>query len=224
MGQDSRQLRKSGWLRLAILTGCSLAGGLATLGLDIYAFSFKSDTSPADAAIVLGAAVWEDQPSPVFAERINHAIHLYQAGTVELVIFTGGVGAGDSLAESLVASRYATARGVAAEDTVCETASKITWENLQGAKQVVDQRQLGHVLIVSDPLHMRRSVMMARELGIDAYPAPTPTTRYTGFQSQLAFLLREVFFYGLYWLQRPFRLLAGAALEIKVQPCQEVGQ
>ena len=28
----------------------------------------------ADAAVVLGAAAWGDKPSPVFRERINHAI------------------------------------------------------------------------------------------------------------------------------------------------------
>ncbi|MBD0267730.1 MAG: YdcF family protein [Cyanobacteria bacterium Co-bin8] len=219
-----RKFGESQRLRLAILAGCGLAGWLTLLGLDIYAFSLKSDSSPADAAIVLGAAVWDEQPSPVFAERINHAVHLYQAGTVRLVIFTGGVGANDQFAESIVASRYAIARGVAAEDTVCETTSKITWENLQGAKQIIDQQQLGRVLIVSDPLHLRRSVTMARELGIDAYSAPTPTTRYTGLQSQLEFLLREVFFYGLYWVQRPFRLIAKPAPEIKVQPCQAIEQ
>jgi uncharacterized SAM-binding protein YcdF (DUF218 family) len=217
MGQVCKPL---GWTKRVLLAGFALVGGAALLALDIYTFSFQSDAAPADAAIVLGAAVWDDQPSPVFAERIHHAIDLYQAGTVGLVIFTGGVGAGDDLAESTVASRYAAARGVAAEDTLCETTSTVTWGNLQGAKQVIDQRRLSRVLIVSDPLHMRRSIRMARDLGLDAHPAPTPTTRYISWQSQLDFLRREVFFYGLYWLQRPFLRLA-EAVPMQVKPCED---
>lgn len=212
----------SPWSKLVVLIGFSVTGWIAILGLDIYIFSAKHDSSPADAAVVLGAAVWDEQPSPVFAERINHAISLYQAGTIRFVIFTGGVGANDQFAESSIASRYAIARGVAAEDTFCETSSKITQENLQGAKQLIDQYHFGRVLIVSDPLHMRRSIMMARDLGIDAYSAPTPTTRYTSFQSQLRFLLREVFFYGLYLAQRTVGSSSETAQAMTVEPCQKL--
>ncbi|MBK9050056.1 MAG: YdcF family protein [Chloroflexi bacterium] len=122
---------------------------------------------------MLGAAVWDDQPSPVFAERINHAINLYKNGQVEFIIFTGGVGDGEQLAESLVAANYAIANGVAVGDTFCETSSKITLENLQGAQEIVQQQGIGRVVIVSDPLHMRRSIMMAQDLGLDAHSSPT---------------------------------------------------
>lgn len=44
----------------------------------------------ADAAVVLGAAAWDKRPSPVFRERINHAITLYQSHRVGKIIFTGG--------------------------------------------------------------------------------------------------------------------------------------
>lgn len=209
------------WPKLAVVAGLSVIGGIAILGADIYTFAAKSDSSPADAAVVLGAAVWNEEPSPVFAERINHAIYLYQTGAVKFIIFTGGVGAGDQFAESTIASQYAIAKGVAAQDTLCETSSRITQENLQGAKQLIDQYQLGRILIVSDPLHMRRSIMMARDSGIDAYPAPTPTTRYISFRSQLEFLLREIFFYGLYLVQRPFDMLIEPSQPMKVQPCQK---
>lgn len=41
-------------------------------------FSSKNQLIKTDAAIVLGAAAWGDEPSPVFRERINHAIWLYE--------------------------------------------------------------------------------------------------------------------------------------------------
>ena len=85
-----------------------------------------------------------------------------------------------------------------------ETESRTTFENLAGAKGVVEREDLGRVLIVSDPLHMKRAVLMARDMGLDAYSSPTPTSRYRSWRTQLRFLLREVYFYSTYLLRRPF--------------------
>ena len=46
--------------------------------------------TPAPATIVLGAAAWGNKPSPVFKERIRHAVHLYQSNITQKLIFTGG--------------------------------------------------------------------------------------------------------------------------------------
>ncbi|MFH7026695.1 MAG: hypothetical protein ACHBN1_15100 [Heteroscytonema crispum UTEX LB 1556] len=45
---------------------------------------------------------------------------------------------------------------------------------------------------------MKRAVLMARDLGMDAYPSPTPTTRDRSFNSQMEFLTRETYFYLVY--------------------------
>ena len=59
---------------------------------NIYSYGNTSSEANADAAIVLGAAVWGNQVSPVFKERINHAINLYRQGRIRKLIFTGGQG------------------------------------------------------------------------------------------------------------------------------------
>ena len=57
----------------------------------VYAYSRPQPLpNEADAAVVLGAAAWGNKPSPVFRERINHALTLYQTGRVKKIIFTGG--------------------------------------------------------------------------------------------------------------------------------------
>ncbi|MER3493998.1 MAG: protein sanA-like protein, partial [Mastigocladus sp. ERB_26_2] len=45
---------------------------------------------------------------------------------------------------------------------------------------------------------MKRSVLMAKDLGMDAYSSPTPTTRYQSFNTQVSFLMRETYFYFVY--------------------------
>jgi len=161
----------------------------------IYAYGSQTTQIPAQAAIVLGAAVRGNQPSPVFAERINHGITIYRAGQVRTLLFTGGIGQGKQIAESEAAKQYAMARGVPVSDILTEAESHTTDENLRFAKRVAEQHHLLSFLIVSDPLHMKRAMAMAHDLGLQALPSPTPTTRYRTLQSQLGFLAHETYFY-----------------------------
>lgn len=177
----------------------------ACLAWRIASYAGRHDAAPADVAIVLGAAVWGTEPSPVFAARIDHAVALYRGGRVRRLVFTGGVGAGNRDAEAEVARRRAIAAGVPEDRIAVETRSTITYENLREARALLPADPAPRVLIVSDPLHMRRAVTMARDLGMNAHPAPTPASRYRSWRSKAPFLGREVFFYSLYLFGRLFR-------------------
>jgi uncharacterized SAM-binding protein YcdF (DUF218 family) len=188
--------RRRRWWRWAlVLGGLALAGPLYLAGSILW-YGQRSDREPADAAVVLGAAVWTDRPSPVFEERIRHGVDLYRTGQVEVLVFTGGLAEGDRLAEAEVARVYAASRGVPADRIFIETASTTTFENLREARAILEREGLHRVLVVSDPLHMKRAVQTARRLGIDAHPSPTPTSRYRSLARQLPFLLRETYFYA----------------------------
>ena len=83
-----------------------------------------------DAAVVLGAAAWDARPSPVFRERINHAVGLYRSGRVRKLVFTGGAVKKGYMSEGEVGRRYALKQGVPAEDILLENKSRTTYENL----------------------------------------------------------------------------------------------
>jgi uncharacterized SAM-binding protein YcdF (DUF218 family) len=217
-GQPRSGFFRFRWIRVLLIVLGLLLLWLLALAIEIVAYSTVRDDGPADAAIVLGAAAWDGQPSPVFEERIKHAIDLYQAGRVSAIIFTGGVGDGESSAESIAGSRYALERGVSPRDVYCETTSHFTHENLLGAKAIIEQQHFDRVLIVSDPLHMRRALTMARDFGLNAYSSPTPTSRYISLSSQIDFLWGEVRYYATYLVRRPW--LSTEANDAAVQPCE----
>lgn len=156
----------------------------------------------ADAAIVLGAAIWADKPSPVFQERINHGIWLYKNGYVDKLIFTGGIGENEEASESSIAKTYAIKNAIPNEDIFIEEQSTITQENMQYASQIAKEKNLAKVIIVSDPLHMKRAMLMAKDFGLQAYASPTPTTMYKTMKSKTKFLAREVFYYIGYQVYR----------------------
>ncbi|RPB32257.1 hypothetical protein CYQ91_23865 [Vibrio diabolicus] len=171
----------------------------------IYFYSFKSSNEKADAAIVLGAAVWDGNPSPVFEERIKHAIKLYNSKQVNKLVFTGGLGDGDSKSEAVVAKEYAIKHGVSSEAIIVEEQSKFTYENLRFASQKMVVNQIYFVLLVSDPLHMKRSMMIAEDIGMQASPSPTETSRYKSYSSKMKMLLSETYYYIGYQVRKLFQ-------------------
>jgi uncharacterized SAM-binding protein YcdF (DUF218 family) len=134
------------------------------------------------------------------------------------IIFTGGAGKDEPVAESVVASQYAIQHGVAVQDIYCETISRLTYENLCGARTLIQREHIRRVLIVSDPLHMRRAITIARDLGMNAYPSPTPTSRYISLSSKLDFLWGEGRPYTTYLLRRLFRNIIPEGTE--AYPCK----
>lgn len=189
-------------LLLALLGGIVLWG---TVALSIVNYGKIDEKAPSDVAIVLGAGTWKGEVSPVYRERINHGIWLYQNGYVEYLILTGGVGEGNPVSDAAAAKAYALSQGVPETAILIEEKSTITEENLFYAKAVMDELSLKSAIIVSDPLHMKRAMLMASDYGIDALSSPTPTTMYRSLKTQIPFLAREEFFYLGYLIVRVFR-------------------
>jgi uncharacterized SAM-binding protein YcdF (DUF218 family) len=173
---------------------------LSFLAKDIYSFSLVNNVASADVAVVMGATVFRNRPSPVFRERINHAINLYRQGTVQYLIFTGGLAGNDELAESEAAREYAIAQGIPEEHIFIETESYNSCLNLLEAKRIMEENNMDRALIVSDPLHMKRTMWLAETIGLDALSSPTPTSRYQSLNRKAVFLAREVYSYGTYLL------------------------
>lgn len=189
-------------ISLYIILFC--AGYIFYSALVIINYASKSNNDSSDIAIVLGNAIIGDQPSPVFRERIEHGITLYKKGTVKQLIFTGGVGKGEILTEAEVAQAYAIKSGVKSTDIFTERNSTITYENLIEAKKIIDQNNMNSILIVSDPLHMKRAMSMATDIGLNAKPAPTPTSQYKTWSAKFWFLMKEISFYNYYLLYKVF--------------------
>ena len=196
------KIRKYGLLILLIIL---FVGYIAVTTTSIVTYSEKDETQTADVAIVLGASVVDSEPSPVYRERINHAIKLYNDGYVRTMIVTGGIGEGNVRSDADIAREYAQSHGIPQDAIFAEDRSTITAENLENAKAIMTENNMDTALIVSDPLHMKRAMLLARDLGINAYSSPTMTTLYRSWRTKLPFLAREEFYYVGYRLYRLFK-------------------
>jgi uncharacterized SAM-binding protein YcdF (DUF218 family) len=181
---------------LVTALACAVLSAIA-LAVQIWTFDAQLRApAPLDAAIVLGAAAPAGTPSPVFAARLDYGRELWQRGAVRFVIVTGGGRDDPTNPEAVAGRRYLVAGGVPASKVLFETSSKTTPENLCFARAVGRARGLRTYAIVSDPFHVARAMRYAADLGIQAWPAATPYTKYLGLHTRLPFLLRETYLYG----------------------------
>lgn len=184
-----RRLKKMTILLLiASLSWCVI------LGIHVWRFGMYDGATKSDCIIVLGATVQGATASPVYEERIRHGIRLYHSGYASKLLFTGGIGDGQIYSEASVGRTTAIQQGVPEADILVEEKSRTTQQNLSEARAVMRQHGIKSAMIVSDPLHMKRAMMMAGDLNISAASSPTPTSRYKSLKTELGFLICKVYF------------------------------
>ena len=125
--------------------------------------SNRDDRATADCIIVLGAGTDGKTPNPVFRERLNHAITLYREGYADTILLTGGYSPGNERSDAAIAGLWLESQSIPAEAILLEEKSTITQENLEFSKEIMENKNLSTAILVSDPLHMKRSMMMAKD-------------------------------------------------------------
>ena len=159
---------------LAVAVGGVLVTGYATVR--IWQRGNLDEARPVDAIVVMGAAQYDGTPSPVFASRLDHAVRLYLDGEAPFLIVTGGGREGDRTTEAAAARAYALAHGVPETAILAEDRGQSTLESLDAVAGILRAHGLRSALFVSDRTHMLRVLRMSKDLGIEAFGSPTPTS------------------------------------------------
>lgn len=178
----------------------AVAGFLGLAAFVTVGGSFASEAR-ADCVVVPGARVYSDgTPAPMLQARIEHAVALLKAGRAKGVIFTGGYGASGPC-EAMESRRVAMALGVPADRIFIEDRSHTTCGNFFYAAEVMRAQGWTSCLVATDPFHVKRCLMICRDLGITAYPAPVfASPGYTWPRLRAWYTARECAAMVKYWL------------------------
>jgi uncharacterized SAM-binding protein YcdF (DUF218 family) len=150
-------------------------GYVAVTFLQVLAASELDEARPAQAIVVLGAAQYDGVPSPVLANRLDHAAQLYLDGIAPLIVVTGGRQEGDRFTEAEASANYlATEHGIPGGAIERETTGGNTWESLASAARFLEADGIHDVVLVTDGYHAMRVDGIAGELGLDAAVSPAP--------------------------------------------------
>jgi uncharacterized SAM-binding protein YcdF (DUF218 family) len=142
--------------------------------VQVWWASRSSDSSPASAIVVMGAAQWNGKPSPVLRGRLDHAVELYREGAAPLVVVTGGKQIGDAVTQGASGYQYLREQGVPDEAIKVEVEGTNSYEELSASALILTRAGAGHdVVIVTDPYHALRVREIADEVGLSAHVSPT---------------------------------------------------
>jgi len=151
-------------LIIALTPAANLAAG---------ALAVPPDLTKADAIVVLGGGLLRDG-TPTFASmsRMLFGMRLYQTGLAPMLIFCGPPRENTS-AEATVRARLATELGLSSTNIHQITDALTTREEAEHVAGFLSKRKLNHVLLVTEPMHMRRSKLVFEAAGLNVSPAPS---------------------------------------------------
>ncbi len=119
----------------------------------------------APVALVLGAGVVGDVPSPMLARRLDISAQLYRAGRVEAILLSGD-NSRREYDEPTVMRDYLLASGVPAGALVLDYAGFDTWDSCVRARTVFGATK---VTVVTQVFHLPRAVTLCRTAGLDTF-------------------------------------------------------
>ncbi len=131
-----------------------------------YIYSDPLTAPVATVTLVPGAALaGPNVLSPIFIERVDMAIQLYEAKKVSKILVSGD---NSTLAHNEVnpAQRYLLSHGIPEGDIFLDHAGFDTYSSLYRARDVFG---VTSVIIASQSFHLPRAVFIARKLGMEAY-------------------------------------------------------
>jgi len=163
-------------LLLAILIG----GYCAFTGVQVWLTSRHHDARPVQALVVMGAAQYDGVPSPDLVSRLQEADSLWKRHLASTIVVTGSKETGDQYTEAQASATWLEQQGVPAAN-ILEVGGDDSWTNLSLAAVALHQRGLTTVLIVTDGFHEDRSLAIASNVGLQAWPSPTTNSPIKGW-------------------------------------------
>ncbi|MCD7837470.1 MAG: YdcF family protein [Clostridiales bacterium] len=188
--------RQGKWLLRTAAAGmlavCALFGGLEAM---IYANSDSHISGEPTVMVILGAKLWNHEPSPVLTARLDAALDYLETHPDMTVVVTGGMGDDEPVSEASCMADYLVEDGFPREQILLEENATNTLENLLFSARLLQNQGYSteNLLVVSNGAHLARVKLLARRIGLDISTLSTP--------------LPGGFFYKTY-----FRAREGAAL------------
>ena len=142
-----------------------------------------------DVALVLGAGVLPDgNPTPYLQRRLNSAVELYKAGTVDVLLLSGD-NSTIHYNEPVAMQRYVVAQGVPEEDTVLDYAGFNTYDSCYRARAIFGVEQ---AIIVSQAYHLPRAIWTCNHVGVQSVVVAAKPAGQGGRDYTLNYLIREI--------------------------------
>ncbi|KUM90786.1 MULTISPECIES: SanA/YdcF family protein [Streptomyces] len=124
-----------------------------------------ADVPRTEVAVVFGAGLWDGEPSPYLAHRLDAAAKLYRENRIEVVLVTGD-NSREDYDEPDAMRAYLTRHGVPDTRIVSDYAGFDTWDSCVRARKIFG---VDKAVLISQGFHIRRAVALCQAAGVTSY-------------------------------------------------------
>ena len=151
----------------AVMAGCVLALLPSTWMYVVTGDRLRTtaDVPRTEVAVVFGAGLWDGEPSPYLAHRLDAAAKLYRENRIEVVLVTGD-NSREDYDEPDAMRAYLTRHGVPDTRIVSDYAGFDTWDSCVRARKIFGVHK---AVLISQGFHIRRAVALCQAAGVTSY-------------------------------------------------------
>lgn len=174
-------------------------------------YTSAADLPDQKVAIVFGAGIRHNRPTPVLADRVKTAAALYHSGKVQKLLMTGDNSV-PSHNEPEVMRLYAQELGVPNEDIILDYAGRRTYDSCYRAKAIFGVEA---AILITQKFHQARAIYLCETLGVTSVGL-IADIRYYPRRYRLLWNFREILASTLAWwdinIARPVPILGDKIL------------
>ncbi len=148
-------------------------------------------TKPLDAILLLGLRLKNGaEPEQELIDRAQVASDAYKSGVAPVIIVCGGQVKEGEKTEAEVMEAILVQMGVPLENIIREDKSRITYENIENARALLNKPR-PRVAVVTSDYHVKRSLLLCRmhKMKAIAFPAKTPEDELKAYRKKLEWRL-----------------------------------
>ncbi|GAA4572950.1 SanA/YdcF family protein [Planotetraspora kaengkrachanensis] len=125
------------------------------------------------AALVLGAGIGGDRPTPMLRSRLDLAARLYQTGKIRAILVSGD-NSRAGYDEPTVMRDYLVTRGIPVTKIALDYAGFDTWDSCVRANKIFGATRL---IVVTQEFHLPRAVALCRTAGMETFGVGDDSSR-----------------------------------------------
>ena len=152
----------------------------------------------ADVIVVLGTAQLNGKPGDALEARLIEAKRIYDLGYASSIITVGAGAPGDRTTEAASGKYWLRMNGVPPRKITAIEEGRDTLVSTKAYAAVMKKRYVSDVIIVTDPYHCKRAMVMANDQGVISTCSPVQSGPNTIANSGYRYLLREAGAYLVY--------------------------
>ena len=180
------------WIRRLVTTIILIALILPSYGVyKVYQSAHNPIVRNADVIIVLGTAQLNGRPGEALEARLEEAKRIFDLGYAPTIITVGAGAPGDRTTEAASGKKWLRSNGISSKKIIAVEIGRDTLTSTKAYVEVMKKKMVSDVIIVTDPYHCARAMVMANDEGVVSTCSPVTGGPNSLAKSSYRYLLRE---------------------------------